>query len=328
MPDNLPFPNNAAIEPKVGHAPNLGFLRRNWRGPSGAGRTLILTGIEPADGPLIIASVLRQLGVPVFFFPAGGALSSSPISLTGSGFRDAAKRLTQAHSTWAARVPFARNMATRSIDIVRNPHVVIVTEDVAATAISRERSDKGVESALLEAAEKSAELAIFATQTRAPSLIVSLQKAREFAQENVDAIAEFAGINPPPETRLAATLVLDQGVRSMRAPNLGRRAAQGALDKVQKPGGVIRGWAKFPQSGDRVPVRVLLDGQQIGEAICDDFREDLLPHNIGDGAHGLAFDVTKHLVGDQQRRFEVYALPEVTLLGVVEMSLKGGKTVV
>ena len=109
MTDKLLSPKSAMVEPKVGHAPNLGFLRRNWRGPGGGARTLILTGIEPADGPLVIASVLRQLGVPVFFFPAGGALSSSPISLTGAGFRDAAKRLTQSHQTWAARVPFARN---------------------------------------------------------------------------------------------------------------------------------------------------------------------------------------------------------------------------
>jgi hypothetical protein len=325
--DDLPSPAGAALEPKVGHVPNLGFMRRNWRGPGGVGKTVIVTGIEPADGPLVIASVLRQLGVPVFFFPAGESVSSARRLLSPSGFRYAARKLSDQHATWAARVPFAGNMVSRAIDVVDNPHIIVVMEDLAATSIGRERSDKGPESALLEAAEGSIELAMFAARTRAPCLVMSLQKAREFARENVDAMAEFAGVDPPPETRLAATLVLDRGARSMRRPTVSRRAAQGALDSIQRPGGLIRGWAKFPLSGDRVGVRVMLEGEQIVEATCDVFREDLLPHSIGDGRHGLEVNVATYLADGRKKRFEVYALPELTLLGVVEISLEGGKAV-
>jgi len=326
LPDDPSPPGDIAIEPKVGHVPNFGFMRRNWGGPNNERKTLILTGMEPADGPLVIASVLRQLEIPVFFFPAGVAVSASRRVSPPPGFRDAARRLSDAHATWAARVPFARNMVMKAAELVCNPHLIIVMEDVVAAAIGRERSDRGAENALLDAAEASVALTLFAARTSTPSLVMSLQKAREFAKENVDAVAEFAGINPPPEARLAAMLVLDRGVRSMRAPSVARRIAQGAVDSVQKPGGVIRGWAKFPLSAERVNVRLVLDGEQIGETICDVFREPLLRHSIGDGHHGLEFNVAKYLA-DGARRFEVYALPELTLLGVAEMSRDGGKAV-
>jgi hypothetical protein len=300
-------------------------MRKNWEGPSSEAKTLIITGVEPGDGVAIMANAIRRLGVPVFFFPAGAALRPTGGGMTGD-FAEIARNLTAQHTVWGARVPFRNPMLGAAKRTAVNPYYIIVMEDAASIAISVERNTEGGETdALAEAAKRNAELAFFAAEVRKPAMVISLQKAREFASTHIDAIAAFAGIEPTPERRLAAIALIDQGARSLRTTTsaVGIRVVQGALDSVQK-GGQIRGWAKQPLSDERVLVRVLVDGVEVAEAIADQFRDDLLRNRIGDGRHGFVIPIAQAL-SRQPAIVEVNAAADNSPIGTAEMTIAGGR---
>jgi hypothetical protein len=306
----------------VGHVHNYGHCRLNWNGPDAARKTLVVTALDAGDGGAIAINVLRQLGIPTFFLPVGLSSLSG-----GSNFAASAKKLSSDHLVWAARVPFRRPALSAVQRVVTNPHFIIIAEDPAAIALGLEAAKQCRQSeALAEAARSVAELAFFAAELKPPALLISLQKAREFAEANIDALLAFAGIAATPEGRLAAITSIDQGTKGLHGPTAGRLTPKGGLNRVQKRG-LIMGWAKMPLNSARVKVRALIDNVEVGSTLADELREDLLAHNIGDGHHGFSINIARHL-SDTPIMIEVVAGDDDTLLGVAEMTRAGGKTVI
>lgn len=322
--------NTRPDEPIVGHIANYGFMRLNWEGPARpTDRTLIITGVEPGDGAAIIGNAMRQMGVPVFFFPAGASLRGEGLSgfNFATGFGEHARKLTDQYGTWGARVPFRRAMVSAARRAVKDPHMIVVMEDAATIALGNEHgADGGVASALASAAERIADLTLYASELTLPTMILSIQKAREFAAQSIDALAMFAGVSPQPEARLAAIALIDQGARTLSPVVIGARATQGALDRVQKAGRVA-GWAKLPLSKDRVRVRATIDGVDVGESVADQLRQDLVKHKIGDGHHGFTIDLKRVLTTADIKTVQVYSAEDNALIGTVAMNNQGGRVV-
>jgi hypothetical protein len=311
-----------ARDPIVGHVHNYGYFRLNWNGPDSERKTLVVAALDGGDGGAIAINVLRHLGIPTFFFPVGSS------SLSGAAnFAASAKKLSSDHLVWAARVLFRRPALQAIQRVATNPHFLLIGEDPAAIALGLEATKQCPQGdALSEAARSVAELAFFAAETKRPALFISLQKAREFAEANIDALIAFSGISAPPEARLAAITAIDQGTKGLHGPAVGRPSPKGGLNRVQKRG-MIMGWAKMPLESARVRVRALIDGVEVASALADELREDLLVHNIGDGHHGFSLNVARHL-SDNPIPIEVVAGPDDTLLGVAEMTRAGGKAVI
>jgi hypothetical protein len=67
----------------------------------------------------------------------------------------------------------------------------------------------------------------------------------------------------------------------------------GYIDSIR--GRMIRGWAfNGAAPGERVALRILADGEPIGEARAELFRSDLKHSGIGDGAHGFEFALSEN----------------------------------
>ncbi len=64
-------------------------------------------------------------------------------------------------------------------------------------------------------------------------------------------------------------------------------ALRGGLDRVESDG-TLRGWCWWPaHPREQRLVEVLVDGEVMAEAICDQSRPDLVLANVGDGSHGF-----------------------------------------
>lgn len=109
--------------------------------------------------------------------------------------------------------------------------------------------------------------------------------------------AHVAGLNK------AASLLADaQAVLSRLLPDAGPApdtgqpgdgpegpAYEGHLDCLI--GTVLHGWCWKQSSGDRVPLRLDLDGRDAGQAVASQFRADLYASAIGDGWHAFSIDL-------------------------------------
>jgi len=60
---------------------------------------------------------------------------------------------------------------------------------------------------------------------------------------------------------------------------------RGAIDSVHN--GIVSGWA-FNTHGQPVHVRILANGQPVGEAVANEYRQSLEKAGVGDGAHGFS----------------------------------------
>jgi hypothetical protein len=315
MIDELSPDTPAHRESVTGYIANFGFLRLNWEGPQTGRKTVFVTGIGPSESGAIFANALDRLGVYVAHFPEG---------LTDR-FRSLKGELSTTHGTWAAHTPFSVKSLKVATRAVTAPHFMLCCDDAGSLAAGIESTGKmSAADALATAARGCAELALFAAETRHPVMVLSLQKAREFADAYAEALALFCGVEANLSTRSAVASLLDSGARGLRAPIV-RGTAQGALNQQQLDN-FIRGWAKLPLSSQRLRVRAVQDGVECGEVEASELRVDLVRNNIGDGRHGFAIPVGEFL-SEQSRRFEVFVMPENSLLGVVEMSITGGRPV-
>lgn len=308
-------PLRAPGDAVAGHVANYGFMRLNWAGPTTTPLTLVITGAEPADGASILANVVRHLGVPVFFAPA-----------TSHSFAERSESLRRQYGTWGARVQFRPGIANHIRRLGDNPHLIIAMEDVASLALSIERSaEGGAAEALARAAERVVDLTMFANKVKLPTMIVSIQKAREFPRPLVDALSTYIGVQPSDDTRNSAMAVIDQGARLLYPASLGLRNVQGAVDNVQRRG-KITGWAKHARADRRVNVRVLVSGVLAGEGVADEPRRDLVKLNVGDGNHGFAINI-KHLLTDEIQVVQVIATDDNSLIGSAAMTLTTGHAI-
>lgn len=103
------------------------------------------------------------------------------------------------------------------------------------------------------------------------------------AQAVLSRLLPATGQQPAPDGRL------DAGPPDESPPDL---AYEGHLDCLV--GAVLYGWCWRRQSGDRVPLRLDLDGRDAGRAVASRFRDDLYASAIGDGWHAFAIDLNEH----------------------------------
>ena len=76
---------------------------------------------------------------------------------------------------------------------------------------------------------------------------------------------------------------------------------EGQLDAVE--GGRLHGWAWNPAEPSRpVDVEICYDGERIGLATADAYRQDLEHRRIGDGKHGFAFELPPELAPEQPQK--------------------------
>lgn len=82
----------------------------------------------------------------------------------------------------------------------------------------------------------------------------------------------------------------------MRSIGLAAVSLQGFVDAIER--GVVYGWAWNPQRpDDHVQVEILLGGRQLAVVTADQFRDDLVELEIGDGRHAFEYAIADQLAG-------------------------------
>ncbi len=66
-------------------------------------------------------------------------------------------------------------------------------------------------------------------------------------------------------------------------------AIEGRVEQVRE--GVLEGWTWSPGDAERMRVRVLLDGSELGDTVAELSRPTLVAAGVGDGRHGFRFEL-------------------------------------
>lgn len=110
------------------------------------------------------------------------------------GFGDLCRARDAEHPIWAFKCPALRTVLDASMPQMRNPRVVLVFRDILAVS---QRNAISVDANLLESMEQAARGYVKLIQQfrniPAPVLLVSYEKALQYPQALVQALAEFCG---------------------------------------------------------------------------------------------------------------------------------------
>ena len=99
-----------------------------------------------------------------------------------------------------------------------------------------------------------------------------------------------------------ALAAVQRRLAALARPAAAQGPLRGYLDTAD--GDRVAGWARNPDApGERVVMRVVVDGAVLGEVVADDLRPDLQAAGEGDGRHGFSFVIpggvslqTRHIV--------------------------------
>jgi hypothetical protein len=112
----------------------------------------------------------------------------------------------------------------------------------------------------------------------------------------------FHGTSPPADPWFGTTFLPSVGPPRRRASTA---AMQGRVEAVVD--GRVAGWAFDPAHPDRrVPLKVSVDGEPVGDTVADLPRPSLAADGIGDGRHAFLLRLPERLADSDQHRLAVH----------------------
>lgn len=310
-------------------AQNLGFVRFNWRAAAKPGSPLLVMVPYECDSAFDLVGALSALGSEVDVWRLDLRSTRAPRNRRAEIERMRRSWRHAANGDWVGVLPFEPKVAYVAARMFPDPVIILVTDDLAVIGVGDEGRSRNIRRSMLDAANSIAEMAVFATSTTLPLMMISMRKAKEFPNAVLQAIREFRGHTlDPSEIDKAAqllgrpqVLVAVTPIRKLLAVDVVR----GGIEPVHK-NGAITGWAKRALSNDRIDIGARLNGQEIARTQADRQRHDLAMSGIGDGRHGFVLDVSRHLSRDPVR-IEIYSIDSGYLIGTVDMNVERGERV-
>jgi len=310
-------------------AENLGFVRFNWRLPAQVRCPLILMVPCDSDSAFDFVESLSALGYATDVWRLDPRSSRAPRNLRAEMERLQRAWRSTADGQWIGVLPFDRNIAKSAAATFPDSFIILVADDLAVTGVSGESQSDNIRRSMLNAANSIAEMAVFATSTAHPLMMVSMRKAKEFPSAILHAVCEFRGqVLEASEIDAAAKLLGRPQVIVAVAPIrklLAVDVVRGGIEPVHKNGS-ITGWAKRALSNERVGIGARLNGEEIARTQADRQRQDLLMSGVGDGHYGFILDVSKKL-SYHPVRIEIYAIESGYVFGAVDMNIEKGERV-
>jgi hypothetical protein len=269
---------------------NYGSVRLN-DATAGDSATIIVVGL-PRSGTSMVASVLKTLGVFIGQQIDNVVFEDRDMAAAlESGDADrliaAIAERNAVHQVWGFKRPEAYKQLAKLCSMCRNPRVIVTFRDILAISLRNNISmQMDPVKFLPKLATEYEALATSVRRLSAPCLLLSYEKALQFADKTVAEIATFCGISATDDAlRQAATIIENGNPKYIQAARL---QYQGSLGRLVN--GQLRGWVKVVNRDQmRVRVELELDGRVVQSTRADLYRPDVEKAGFGDGRYGFCF---------------------------------------
>lgn len=269
-------------------------------GAANGAPTIIISGIG-RSGTSMIAAIVQSLGIAIR--TDGSAVHEDPEFNAALLYFDYA-RLTSliesrnhAGGTWGFKFPSLQNhLFPAQLSLFRNPHLIVVTRDIAGACARAIISDPEYRDEPIKALQNIATQTLgmmqFLHDARCPVMLLSYEKTIRFPDTAINMLAEFCGVPVPDEARSRARGLIQPNNPSYIA--LFHPTYRGHVNGLR--GKALIGWCSATTHNEPVEVEILVDGALLGTTLANLFRQDLLEAGIGAGRHAFTFnlDINMH----------------------------------
>ncbi|MCB1876962.1 MAG: hypothetical protein KDH88_13395 [Chromatiales bacterium] len=270
---------------------NRGISLLNWQDPPEQ-MTLIVVGTA-RGGTSLAAGVLHHLGVFLGDTAADPVFEDTRLALALeegrlSDFRQIAREYDQAHAVWGWKRPSSLFHLNTLLKELRNPVFIFLFRDAFSVA-SRNSLSVGSElvQSMANTLDEYQRIVRFIQKKQPVGMLVSYDKALRNKEEFVDGLAGLLpGEISAGQREQAQAFITPNPTAYLLATRQDRII--GSLDLVDAQR--VAGWASYPDSTDRVTVDAFLNGEPLGQAVADQFREDLKPASVSVDGHS-AFEI-------------------------------------
>jgi len=183
-------------------ATNFGHFTLN-AAACGAGATIAVTSMG-RSGTTMVARILKDLGLPMGDDLSAQFLEDQTILRQlkedrMADFQAHCRTRDRDHPKWAFKCPALRLRLRAAHDIMHDPRYIVPFRDISAIA-QRNHLELGTDlgAALDAAARKYSKFVTALLALDAPVLAISYEKALQYPEQTVQAIAVFCGENPEP----------------------------------------------------------------------------------------------------------------------------------
>jgi hypothetical protein len=262
--------------------------------PVRGGRTFIVTGLH-RSGTSLVASLLQQAGIFMGRQINDAVSEDEEMGATLlSGDAGALRRLIDErnanHGTWGFKVPEVyTHLHPERLTLFDNPHLIVTFRDIASIAVRNSLSEyKEVMTALRDAVSHLDALVTYIGSVRAPSLLLSYEKALIFPGDFVDTLLLFCGLTSDAALRARLLGLVEPNRKDYLSR--ARRVYRGRIDGIAH--GCVFGWCQRIGSNDPVRLDLFVDDRLVTSFLADVFRQNLLDAKVGAGAHGFVVALT------------------------------------
>lgn len=188
------------------HRTNYGIAVLN-EAPIGKTATIAATGLG-RSGTTMLARVMLELGLPMGERVTPQSAEDKELQTLLKdrdldGFGAACRARDAAHPVWGFKCPALRGSLVPATARMRHPRLILIFRDIMAVAQRNTLSvDAELLAAMTQAAQNYAKLMRAVPKLRAPLLMISYEKALQYPDRTVQAIAGFCG-QPVDEARAA-----------------------------------------------------------------------------------------------------------------------------
>lgn len=256
-------------------------------------RTIIVLGTA-RGGTSIAAGSLYHLGVPMFSVHEP---VFEDINLSAAFESDDIKRYRKIikqynkENIWAWKRPSMINNLQKVIEEVRNPMFVVMIRDVLSVGLRNGLSmGHDVVASMQDALNKQKILVDFIKNTKAPVLLCSVEKTKQYPAEFIDGLITFCRLSTSENQELKANKFIEaEPMKYIEASRINR--SHGAIGGFKQ--GILFGWAAWMYRDEPVTVELILNDLVIDSTEAIDLRD----HGKGiknkrDGYCGYKFDLT------------------------------------
>ena len=238
-------------------------------------KTIVVVGVA-RGGTSIVAGVLKHLGVPM-----GNAcdpvFEDTRLSLafekkSKEKFEQVITDYNEKQDVWAWKRPSSLNDLSRIAKKLRNPHFIFVFRDLLSVANRNTISMKqGVIGGLDAAFNDYKKILRFLNKSSHPALLVSSEKAVKHKQAFINALIEFADLQPS-ETQCQQSLNFitpnpSNYLKMSRIDNV-----IGWTDKKQLQVGLLTGWAYRAHNKKQVNLTVYVNDKVLKTISASEFN--------------------------------------------------------
>lgn len=276
---------------------NTGYCVLNQPTEASGQKTVSIVGV-PRSGTSMIASALVSMGIHLGDQVDAAVLEDVEIAkaLEASDAEQLEfliRDRNDQHNIWGFKRPNAFRVIKNFEDSFRNIHYIIVFRDSLGVALRNNVSMRlKLLPALHQAAADNVALVAFVASTKAPTLLVSYEKAMLDAGGLVDAIAKFLDIDLSAESRDRVLQLLPGNREAYLLSS--RVQYEGLIDAVSRTAGVL-GWARCVGRAEPVRVRLLIDGIVKAVTTADLYRSDLAQAEKNEGRCAFSFPLTEDI---------------------------------